>query len=481
MSPLAEATSHRSERSFAMSRRSPHRRRLARVGGALAVLAVLAGTPFVLSGSAQAAGTFEGTAAAYGVDYLMQNVSIPGGFSPQFSGPVAQASLTSLPSGSSFASFPYPGEAAAGVPGLIPALVTGLPQTPAYPFLITAGLGEGKKEINQPGIGMRAQTEDSDATAHAVLGTEGSGAVSDASVRVSGDIVSAQSIARQGALTIGEQGEIGNVIAKASAVRGYDGKLEKTSSLAISGIRFPGLQFTMPPTTPAPAPVPNAPSFPQAPAPFAGMTFLAPTFGFYDGQFTVQLPGVGPQQYAVDGDAVFAAFKSAGVEMTYSKPVETANGITGATVTFHWLAPAPPDNPLYSGTTDVSFVLGRASATIGGDSSTGFGTSGAGVDTAGDGIGSAVPGAGVDGAGLPGVDAAGLGTAGALPGTDSPSGVGSNGVLTANLDPAGDRVQATTTNLDIDALSNLYWVLVAAGVIAIFSAPTLRLLGARSS
>jgi hypothetical protein len=455
-----------------MSNRSSRRRRALRATGAVTVLA---GTPFVFTNSATAAdSTFEASAAAYGFDYLMQNASIAAGFSPQFAGPVAQAQLTSLPSGTSFASLPYPGEVAAGVPGLIPSVVQGLPQTPSYPFIVTSGLGQGKQEINQPGIGMRAQTENTDATAHAVFGTEGSGSVSDAAVRSTGDEVRAEALARQGALSIGDQGEIGNVVSKATVVRAYDGKVVKTSSLAISGIRFPGLQFTMPPNTPAPAPVPNTPAFPQAPAPFAGMTFLAPTFGFYDGQFTVQLPGAGPQQYAVQNEAVIGAFKSAGLDISYIQPVETATGVTGATFTLHWVAPAPPDNPLYTGPTDFSLVFGRANASIGGDGTSSL----SGVNSVG--AGGVTPG--VDGAGLPStgaVDAAGL-TPGLAPGSDGLSGaVDGNGLPMANLVPA-DRVQAATQTLDIDALSNLYWVLVAAGVIAIFSAPTLRLLGARS-
>ena len=462
-----------------MSNRSQRRRRALRATGAFTVLA---GTPFVFTGSASAAqSTFEATAAAYGFDYLMSNSSIAAGVSPEFAGPVAQANLTSLPSGTSFASLPYPGDVAAGVPGLIPSVVQGLPQTPAYPFIVTSGLGQGKQEINQGPISMRAQTEENNANAHAVLGTEGSGSVSDAVVRTDSSTVAAESIARQGAVSLGDQGEIGSVTSSASAIRGFDGKVEKTSHLSISGIRFPGLQFTMPPTTPAPAPVPNAPQFPQAPAPFAGMTFLAPTFGFYDGQFTVQLPGAGAQQYAVDNAAVTSAFKSAGFDVTYIKAVETPSGITGATFTLHWLAPAPPDNPLYTGTTDFSLVFGRANATIGGGAG-GFDTTGAGVNAAGTGTNGVAPGA--TGAGtVPGVDAAGL-TPGVLPGTDVTSGLpltDSNGLPVANIVPA-DRVQAAgnTNTLHIDQLSNLYLVLVAGGAIAVFSTPTLRLLGARS-
>jgi hypothetical protein len=299
-------------------------------------------------------------------------------------------------------------------------------------------------------------------------------------IRTDSSTVAAESIARQGAISLGDQGEIGSVVSSASAIRGYDGTLQKSSHLSISGIRFPGLQFTMPPTTPAPAPVPNAPQFPQAPAPFAGMTFLAPTFGFYDGQFTVQLPGAGPQQYKVDNAAVTSAFKSAGFDVTYTQPVETRTGITGATFTFHWLAPAPPDNPLYTGVTDFSLVFGRATATVGGGESTDI--AGAGLNSAGTGVNGGAP-ADVSGAGTaPGVDTAGL-APGLLPATDTASGLPAatdgNNLPVANLVPA-DRVQAATNTLDIDALSNLYWVLVAAGVIATFSIPTLRLLGVRS-
>lgn len=466
-----------------MSHSSPRRRKALRAGGALTLLV---STPFIWSGPATAAdSTFEGTAAAVGFDLLVQNSSIAAGISPQGSGPLAQAQLTSLPSGTSFASFPYPGDVVAGVPGLAPSLVTGLPQTPAYPFLVTSGLGQGKQEINEPGIGLRAQTEETDATAHAVLGTEGSGAVSDALVRSSGGRVIAAASARQNGLSLGPQGEVATVVSEASVTRGFDGSLDRVTNLAISGLRFPGLELTLPENSPAPAPIPNVPTFPTFPLPFAGSTFVAPTLGFYNGQFTMAFPLSGNQQYAVPNDAVEKAFAAAGYDVVFTKPIETATGIVGGTFSLHFVAPAPPDNPLYAGPTDVSIVFGRASASIGGDGSasiTGTGVGSAGVEGAG-----AAGVLGPDGLVAGGVDAAGL-----LPGTDGILGTAddiavpetdglSGEIPTANLVPATDRVRAASNSLGSgDALSNLYWVLVAAGVVAIFSAPTLRLLGARS-
>lgn len=464
-----------------MSNRSQRRRRALRAGGALTILA---GTPFLGTGDANAAvGTFDATAAAYGFDLLIQNQSITAGIAPQVAGPVAQASLTSLPSGSAFAALPYPGDVVAGVPGLAPSLASNLPQTPSYPFLVTAGLGDGPRELNQPGISMRAETDDSDSTSHSVLGTEGIGSVSDAQVRVRDSGVAATSTARQGAISLGDQGEIGAVLSSAAVLRGSSGGVDKTSHLSITGLRLSALEFTMPPMTPAPAPIPNVPSVPQAPAPFAGMTFAAPTFGFYDGQFTVQLPGVGPQQYAVSNDAVTDAFKSAGIDITYTKPVETKWGVTGATFSLHWVVPAPPDNPAFTGPTDVTLVFGRATASVGGS---GADTVGAGVDAAGADTNGVAAGAfgSTSNPTLAGVDAVGLASGGLFPATGPDAGLpvtSRNGLPVANLVPA-DQVQSAgnSNSLHIDQLSNLYLVLVAAGVIGVFSIPTLRLLGART-
>lgn len=445
-----------------------------RVVGYAGVAAVVAGIPMLGTGSASATSSFEATASAYGFDYLMQNSSIAAGVSPQFSGPVAQAALTSLPSGTSFASFPYPGEVAVGVPGLIPGVVSGVPQTPAYPFIVTSGLGQGRQEINQPGISLRAQTENADAAAHAVFGTDGSGSVSDATVRSIDDRVAATAEAKHAGLSLGDQGEIATVRSFAEAIRNADGTLSRESHLEITGLRIPALQFTVPPTTPAPAPVPNAPEFPTFPAPFAGQTFEAPTLGFYDGQFTMAFPGSGSQQYAVPNDAVTQAFKQAGYDVVFTQPQQTPTGIVGATFTLHWVAPAPPDNPLYTGPTDFSLVFGRANASVGGDANAGSALP-AGVVP---GIGST--GAPTTGGTLPGVDSAGLGV---LPG---PAGTGSSlpatttAVPTQGLLPTGDRITTAANPLDNDMLSNLYWVMVAAGFVAFLSTPTLRLLGARS-
>jgi hypothetical protein len=475
-----------------MKHRSPSRRRALPAGAALVLVA---GTPFVLSGSASATGTFEALAAAYGADYILTNQSIPAGFSPQFGGPTAQAQLTSLPSGTSFASFPYPGEVAAGVPGLVSGVATGVPQLPAYPFIVSAGLGQGPQQVNQPGIAMRANTENTNASAHAVFGTDGMGSVADSLISVEGGHVTATSVSRDSLLSLGDQGEIGSVRSIATVSSGADGKIDRTSSLAISGIRIPALQFTVPATSPGPAPIPNAP-FPQVPLPFAGTTVVSPILGLYDGQFTIQLPGTGKQQFAVPADSVTQAFKSAGYDVDYAAPRQTPDGIVGATLQLHFKLPAPPDNPLYAGPSDVTLVLGRANASVTNESGTGVASA--------PGASSAVgPTNSAPGAAAPALRTA-TGSAGLNTGYANPAGFDNETGTTnsassggAGAQPVGNLTVGNTTAQSLNStatgfeaagvslpkgpLDAVYLALAAAGLLGVFSIPTLRLRGGRNS
>jgi hypothetical protein len=453
-------------------------------------LALVAGTPFVLGGTAHASGTFEALASAYGADYLMSNPSIPAGVQPQFGGPVAQSQLTSLPSGTSFASMPYPGEVAAGVPGLVSGVATGVPQLPAYPFIVSSGLGEGPQSVNQPGIALHANTGSDNANAHAVFGTDGMGSVADSLITVDGTNLVASATSRDSALSLGDQGEIGSVISTAT-VSSDGSKITRATSLAISGIRIPALAFTVPATSPGPAPIPNMP-FPSVPLPFAGTTFVAPVLGFYDGQFTIQIPAIGKQQFAVPFDSVAAAFKQAGYELQYSAPTRTPDGIIGSTLRLHFQMPAPPDNPLYAGPTDYTIVLGRATASIDGDGGSGTATS---PGSAGGVSGSTTPGATTPGA----TTSSAPGGVGVLPapGTGSTSGqsYAAGAPLPVTSESAPNAAAPTvpvrqmtigsagfTTPLhfhDLTPLKSMYLLLAGAGVLAVFSVPTLRLRGAR--
>ena len=448
-----------------MSTASPRRKRALLAGSAVAVLAA---GPLLVPTSASATDSFEALASAYGFDYLMSNASIPAGVSPQFAGPTAQSQLTSLPSGTSFASFPYPGEVAAGLPGLINAAAPGTPQLPEYPFIVSSGLGEGEQQVNYPGIAMRAATEATNASAHAVFGTDGSGSVADSLITSDGGAVTATATARDSALSFGKQGDIASVMSRASVSRSVSGEITRSSSLAITGISIPALKFTVPSTNPAPAP------FPAVPLPFAGQTLDAPVFGFFDGQFTIQIPGLGKQQYAVPNAAVQDAFKAAGFTTTFTSAKETANGIVGATFDIAYVAPAPPDNPLYSGESNFSVVFGRAVASVGGESAV-AGTDSSFGAPAGATAASPATGEPADLAGA-------LPAMGLTPGTGlTPGGTGVPTRDLISVGGVGDRVLRAGSVLDDpDALSTFYLFVIVAGLIGVFSIPTLRLLGVRS-
>jgi hypothetical protein len=444
-------------------------------------MTLVAGSPFVFGGTASAGGTFEALASAYGANYLMSNQSIPAGVSPQFGGPVAQAQLTSLPSGTSFASMPYPGEVAAGVPGLVSGVATGVPQLPAYPFIVTSGLGEGPQNVNQPGIALHAATQNNNAAAHAVFGTDGMGSVADSLITVDGDNLVASATSRDSALSLGDEGEIGSVLSSAT-VTSDGSKITRATSLQISGIRIPALAFTVPATSPGPAPIPNMP-FPSVPLPFAGTTFVAPVLGFYDGQFTIQIPALGKQQFAVPFDSVAAAFKQAGYEVQYAAPTQTPDGIIGATLRLHFQMPAPPDNPMYAGPTDYTIVLGRANASINSEAGSGTatspGTAGATSGTTGSGTTTSAttpqPATGRTSAPAQ-TYAAGAPapvTAESAPGAVAPT-------VPIRQMTIGSAGFATPFRFhDLTPLKSMYLLLAAAGVLAVFSVPTLRLRGAR--
>jgi len=446
-------------------------------------------------GSAHADTPFDATASAYGFDFVISNPgSIPAGISPEGAGPVAQSELTNLPSGTSFASFPYPGDVVAGVPGLASGIVIGLPQLPAYPLLVSSGLGEGQKSANQPGIGLTADTETNQGHAHGTFGTDGSGALADANVVADpGGGVTATAVSQYNGLNFAGLGTIGQVNSQAVATQAADGTVTTSSKLEITGLDIPALQLTLPAVTPAPAPIPGLP-IPQVPLPFAGVTLNAPHLGFVDGQFTVQIPLLGNQQFAVPANLVLDALKASGIEASFSKAITTPTSVVGSTFVLHYKVPAPPDNPAYTGATDVTLTLGRASASVVGDGSglNPVDTSGSGggtvnpPSTTSSGSTGSVPAAttsgGSGGAVLPTAGTTGTGgvtpvTPGILPDT---SGTTTGGGQPPVVSAQGSSDVTTASFARRGPLSwGIYLVLVAAGIVGTFSTQSLRLLGVR--
>jgi hypothetical protein len=265
----------------------------------------------------------------------------------------------------------------------------------------------------------------------------------------------------------------------ATVTTSSSGQIDRSTSLAISGIRLPALKFTVPATSPGPAPIPNMP-FPSVPLPFAGTTVVDPVLGFYDGQFTIQFPALGKQQFAVPYDSVVQSFKAAGYDLDYAAPRKTPDGIIGSTLRLHFQLPAPPDNPLYAGVSDFTIVLGRANASITTESGTSTASAPGGAPAAGP--------AGYGGTAAPA-------PALAAPSAGNPYQVSDSAARPAEAaEPVGDDAAAPTRELsgttagfeatkafgDTGPLRNLFLVLAAAGLLAVFSIPTLRLRGARN-
>jgi hypothetical protein len=124
--------------------------------------------------SARAAGSFQAAAIAEGVRYT---VTVPGApLSDQLAdagGPVAQASLDSLGTSRGFASLPYPGDTATGLPGLVAGFTGGQINLPAYPAYVASDhptQPDGRQVA--PGYSLQSH---SDATATTALATTGEG------------------------------------------------------------------------------------------------------------------------------------------------------------------------------------------------------------------------------------------------------------------------------------------------------------------
>ena len=446
-----------------------------RIGGVLVVATALFGVLRMEAGAASPPTTFDAVASAYGFDAILTNASIPAGISPEGAGPTAQSELTSLPQGTSFASFPYPGDVVAGVPGLLSAIVQNIPQTPAYPFIVSSGLSQGRQTADLPGIGLSADTEASQAQAHAVLGSDGMGGIADTNIAVQRDGgVVATATARMNAINLGALGTIGSVVTTATAAQAANGTVTKSSHLAVTLVDIPGLRVTIPKATPTLAPIPNLP-IPTVPLPLAGVTITAPSIGFVDGQFTVALPLLGSHQFAIPASAALSALKAVGIDATYEAAQTTRTSIVGAALTLHYVLPAPPRNSVYNGTTDVSLALGRASASVEGSAGaigsvpvTGGGSS---APTSGD-VGSTAFNGAATPSGGAAVVSAPTPVAGGSPVAGSRASTGSTApqIALGAVRP-GRRLAPVSWGI--------YLALVAVGLIGTYSTQTLRLLGVR--
>jgi hypothetical protein len=456
---------------------SRRRWRLA-AGAGLVLLAApigLAGAQDAGSGSLQR--TFDASAAAYGFDSTISNPSIPIGLVIQGAGPTAQTQLSSLGQANSFASFPYPGDTVAALPGTVSGLFGGLP-LPEYPLIVSTRAGEGRKSANYPGIALGAQSSDNATDASAVLGTDAIGFDSDARIRVTGSEVTAEATTELRGITLGNLVRVTGVESFAKAVLGSDGKVTTSSSMSIGRISVPGLKITIPSQTPEqiplPIPIPGLPQLPPiilppVPLPLGGTTIEAPDIGFIDGQFAITLPFLGTAKFAVPAEAVLAAFKAAGVDITFQAAQVTDTGVVAPVLSVKTVVPAPPDNQIYSGPTPVTFALGRTSASIQGPPP--VDDSSAGVDGGSSDFGSGGVNTSFDSPALGGD----VGDFGAPSIGSGPTGTNNGSPTLPGVVPAAHR------SAPLKSVADIYLVLLGVGLVGTTVSQTVRYVGVRAS
>lgn len=424
---------------------------------------------------ARAEGSFDAFARADGFEQTISNSSIPTGIDVEGGGPEARAHQTSFGISDATAQTPYTGGTVPGLPGTAGGLL-GIP-VPTYPFLVSTNSGDEPKSVSYPGMTLSAESGDFSTRASAMVGSDGSGAVSTAKVTAAADggvTVEASTIA--GSLKIGPYAEISQVrtIARVRA-DAFSGKLTRSSTTSIGRISAPGLVLTLPSQTPgalpAPPGAPDLPAVPTLPVPAGGTTLHDPAIGVQDGSFTVTLPQDGTQQkFAVPAGPVLDALKAQGVRMTFQAPELTKTGIIAGTYTFQYTVPAPPENSYYNGPTTVTQKTGFtvASMTFRAVQSANGGSFGGPLGgTIGDATDAAAPATGVsDGPGLgsPASDLVAPPTIGAAPEMSSPA-------TQPAFTVAGIRIGT--------GIGNLYVLLVIIALVGYVSATVLRLSGVR--
>jgi hypothetical protein len=454
--------------------------------------------------------SFDATANAYGVDAVLSTTSLPLGLNPEGAGPVAQAHLNSLGQSDAFASSPYPGDTAENAPGLANALIP-VQIVPEYPLIASTQAGDDPRTVAFPGITLSARSGASLAQATGITGETSTGGTSTARVEQSGDgSVTAEGDANFNGLVLGPELTVSSVESEAKVVAdGYSGKLTKTEKLTIGHISVPGLNLTLPTTSPSSLPllnpIPGLPQPPQItlptfPVPLGGTTISAPDLGLEDGQFVIHSPiGGTTQTYAVPTAAVVTALAAAGITLTVQQPQDLTTGIEAGGVTFSYEVAAPPSNPLYNGPTRATFSLGRSIAmvtlnpvqsdsTSAGDTTTGFATGRAAPTPSGTSSPTSLSPATAPAATVgTGQALAGPGTT-SLPGALAGSTSSSSGGASTPPQVAG-TAPPTVTSAAADALDlagdrgpdtgNIYLILVGVAVLALLVGTVFRLRGVR--
>jgi hypothetical protein len=360
---------------------------------------------------------YTASAAASGVRVTE---SVPGGPGAETlvdgGGPTAQSLLTSGAGGISFASFPYPGDAAVALPGQLAGLAPQIPRLPDYPFYVRADQSDPQPApVEAPGVHLTATATPAEAVsaAHAGPGIadDGSGVgrlESTARSTSSEASVTAMATGTASTVTIGPL-RIASVVSTATVVLEDAGSLRRASSLRVDGMTVDG----------------------QGVAIVDGELVLAAG--------SVPLPKKGP---------VTDALAAAGLDVEYLARQDTPSGLVSEGLAVR------RTQETGNGPVTVRFTFGQAVAAI-------DGATAPGVEPPAVGIGGIPDAAAADSASLPARPVPNLATpvlaASDLPGvapfesgqgltgTPLPGAVADTAALTGTLDPAPEARTAPAT------------------------------------
>jgi hypothetical protein len=474
-------------------------RRAVRIVAPTAIGAVVMSVGLTIGASpAHADAAYTATGGSNGFDVVLKNAAIPVVSALEFAGPTAQATLDSLDQSNSFASFPYPGDEVVGVPGLAGSIV-GLP-VPAYPAYTSSSYGQDPGDKDLPGVHLHAQSGHTSSQAEARVGSAGAGTgVSTVDNELTPSGITSTAKTAVDALNIGGVIRLSGVRSEATASRDTSGKLTSSSVLSFGQLSVPGLALALPPSLNLcpinQLPISGIPALPcPSPislGPLGGTILTAPDLGFENGSFTLTLPQLGNQKFAIPFDVVAAALKASGVDVTYQAPVALKDGIMAPALHLHTVLPGfpvpLPSNPVVAtpGPTDVTLTLGQSSATVQYQAFDTSGDTGFSLGSIGTG---AVPTTQTGGGGGTSTATTGVtqGTgSGALPGgtQTGPLDTATGPAPAVAGEPGGAAAPATSLVAQRAAKTvdsaDIYLVLVGAALLAFGATQAVRLLGVR--
>jgi hypothetical protein len=453
-----------------MSRRRARRLAAVTLTAGLVTAVASAGGPLA-RGAQEVA--FDAVGEATGVEVTISNPTIPAGIVIEGSGPTAQARLSSLGTSDAFAALPYPGDTAANLPGTVTAL-TSIP-LPDYPFYVHSENGTPPKDASYVGQTLHAESTGNRSSAKATAGQDATGYYAETTIGQDSDgSVTVDSVAKQNGLDIGGLVTLSGVVTTAQAVLDSSGVVTTKSSLVVGRFDAPAMRVTIP----SQVCVPTQPCQP-IPAPFGGQTLANPDLGFDAKGFYIILPIAGPQRFPIPTQTGIDALATAGITATYQQPITTKNSVVAASLTLRTTLPSLPNNPGLNGPTPVTYVLGRAQASVSGqltadDSSDGPTIPIVDPGTAGSPLTPLLPG----GTSVPPLQGAGL------PGT-TPSDLGGQPPTVSGPQGGSGQPQPPTTlassRLPLHSVFWFYLVLVGVGLVGSIAGQVLRYVGVRSS